>query len=89
MNLRALLSGDRVHVAEFEDVSVGVGELTLVHEAAVRGGMRLRAARSARIHQDVTAQGKRFRPRSDLNLSASPGLPHLLRYEELAPEASA
>src|SRR3974377_588015 len=43
--LGALLSGDRIHVAEFEDVSVGVGELTLVHEAVVRGGMRLRAAR--------------------------------------------
>src|SRR5215469_8819136 len=49
--LGAVLSGDRVHVAEFEDISVGIGELTLVHEAVVRGGMGLRATRGDAVGQ--------------------------------------
>lgn len=40
----ALGGGDRVHPAELEDVAVRVGELPLVHEAVVRGGVRFRAA---------------------------------------------
>jgi hypothetical protein len=41
--LGALLGGGRIHLAELEDVVVGVGELSLVHEAVVSGGLPLRA----------------------------------------------